>query len=154
MARDGNPKGYDAGKKIKGRKRHILVDTMGLIISLIVHSAKIQDRDGARYVLAKAYMNNQNLIKTFVDGGYTGKLIEWAKQTLSYELEVVKRSDLHKHEFKVLPKRWIVERTFGWLGRYRRLSKDYEEQSKSEETFIYLAMIGLMLRRTEDSSKG
>ena len=87
-------------------------------------------------------------------GGYTGKLIKWAKQTLHYELEVVKRSDLHKHEFKVLPKRWIVERTFGWLGRYRRLSKDYEEQFKSEETFIYLAMIGLMLKRTEASSNG
>ena len=127
---------------------------MGLITSLIVHSAKIQDRDGARYVLAKAYMNHHHLIKTFVDGGYTGKLIEWAKQKLNYELEVVKRNDLHKHEFKVLPKRWIVERTFGWLGRYRRLSKDYEEQFKSEETFIYLAMIGLMLKRTEASSNG
>jgi putative transposase len=127
---------------------------MGLIISLIVHSAKIQDRDGARYVLAKAYTNHHHLIKTFVDGGYTGKLIEWAQHTLHSKLEVVKRSDLHKHEFKVLPKRWIVERTFGWLGRYRRLSKDYEEQSKSEETFIYLAMIGLMLRRAEVSSKG
>ena len=126
-----------------------MVDTMGLVISVIVHSAGIQDRDGGRYVLGKAKIKGHEKLKTFVDGGYAGKLIAWAKEILGYDLEVVKRSDLNKHEFKVLPKRWIVERTLSWLSRYRRLSKDYEYFGKSEEVLVYLAMMSVMLRRIE-----
>lgn len=121
---------------------------------MIVHSAGIQDRDGGRYVLGKAKNKGHKKLKSFVDGGYAGKLIAWAKEILDYEVEVVKRSDLNKHEFKVLPKRWIVERTLSWLYRYRRLSKDYEYSCKSEETFIHLAMITIMLRRIELAGKG
>lgn len=153
-AKGNSLRGYDAGKKIKGRKRHILVDTLGLLVTVIVHSAGIQDRDGGRYVLGKAKTKGHKKLKTFVDGGYTGKLIAWAKEILGYDLEVVKRSDLNKHVFKVLPKRWIVERTLSWLYRYRRLSKDYEYSCQSEETFIHLAMITIMLRRIEIAGKG
>ena len=126
---------------------------MGLVISVIVHSAGIQDRDGGRYVLGKAKIKGHEKLKTFVDGGYAGKLIAWAKEILGYDLEVVKRSDLNKHEFKVLPKRWIVERTLSWLSRYRRLSKDYEYFGKSEEVLVYLAMMSVMLRRIEFAGK-
>ena len=122
---------------------------MGLIISVIVHSAGVQDRDGGRYVLGKAKTNGHRKLKVWVDGGYAGKLIEWAKEMLNYDLEVVKRSDLNKHIFVVLPKRWIVERTLSWLSRYRRLSKDYEYATSSEQAFIHLAMIRVMLLRIE-----
>lgn len=142
-------RGYDAGKKIKGRKRHILVDTMGLLLVVIVHSAGIQDRDGARYVLGKAKLKGHKKLKTFVDGGYAGKLIGWAKEVLGYDVEVVKRSDINTHTFVVLPKRWIVERTLSWLSRYRRLSKDYEYSSRSEEALVQFAMVTIMLRRIE-----
>lgn len=126
---------------------------MGLLISVIVHSAGIQDRDGGRYVLGKAKRKGHEKLKTFVDGGYTGKLIAWAKEVLGYDLAVVTRSDIHKHEFKVLPKRWIVERTFSWLYRYRRLSKDYEYCGKSEEALVHLAMMSVMLRRIDLARK-
>lgn len=122
---------------------------MGLIISVIVHSAGIQDRDGGRYVLAKAKTKEHKKLKIWVDGGYTGKLIEWARQVLGYDLEVVKRSDINKHIFKVLPKRWIVERTLSWLSKYRRLSKDYEYDASSEVAFVHLAMIRVMLSKIE-----
>lgn len=147
-------RGYDAGKKMKGRKRHLLVDTMGLLLTVIVHSAGIQDRDGGKYVLGKAKRKGHRKLKVYVDGGYTGKLMQWAKEVLEYDIEVVKRSDANKHTFKVLPKRWIVERTLSWLGRYRRLSKDYEYDCKSEETLIHLAMITIMLRRIELAMRG
>lgn len=138
---------------MKGRKRHILVDTMGLLLAVIVHSAGIQDRDGGRYVLGKAKCKEHEKLKTYVDGGYAGKLIAWAKEMLGYDVEVVKRSDINKHHFVVLPKRWIVERTLSWLYRYRRLSKDYEYDCKSEEALIHLAMITIMLRRIESAMK-
>ena len=104
--------------------------------------------------MGKAKRKGHKKLKTFVDGGYAGKLIAWAKEVLGYDVEVVKRSDVNKHEFKVLPKRWIVERTLSWLYRYRRLSKDYEYSCKSEEIFVYLAMIGVMLRRIEVARNG
>lgn len=126
-----------------------MVDTLGLIISVIVHSAGVQDRDGGRYVLGKAKIKGHNKLKIWVDGGYAGKLIEWAKEMLGYNLEVVKRSDLNKHTFIVLPKRWIVERTLSWLSRYRRLSKDYEYDTSSEAAFVHLAMIRVMLLKIE-----
>ena len=129
-------RGYDAGKKIKGRKRHIAVDTEGNLLAVIVHSAGIQDRVAARAVL----------LRLFVDGGYTGKLIGWAQEMFGYNVEVVKRNELHK--FQVLPKRWIVERTFAWLNWSRRLSKDYELLHTSAETMIHIAFAHLLLRRS------
>jgi len=139
-------RGYDAGKKIKGRKRHIVVDTLGLLWAVVVHSAHIQDRDGAKLVLAQLVGKFSRLKLIWADGGYAGKLIEWTKEVGHWILEIVKRSD-DVTGFQVLPKRWIVERTFAWFGRYRRLSKDYETLTESSEAIIYLAMIHLMLRR-------
>ncbi len=138
-------RGYDAGKKIKGRKRHIAVDTEGNLLAVIVHSAGIQDRVAARAVLMRLFCRLDSITTVFVDGGYTGKLIGWAKEMFGYNVEVVKRNELHK--FQVLPKRWIVERTFAWLNWSRRLSKDYELRHTSAETMIHIAFAHLLLRR-------
>jgi putative transposase len=139
-------RGYDAGKKIKGRKRHILVDTMGLLLMVVVHAASIQDRDGAKLVLAKIKGRFPRLQLIWADGGYAGKLIDWVKTVCHLVLDIVKRPK-EVSGFQVLPRRWVVERTFGWLGRYRRLSKDYEELPETSESMIYAAMIHLMVRR-------
>ena len=139
-------RGYDAGKKIKGRKRHIAVDTEGNLLAVIVHSAGIQDRVAARAVLMRLFCHFDTITKVFVDGGYTGKLLGWAKDMFHYDVEVVKRDQLHT--FKVLPKRWIVERTFAWLNWSRRLSKDYELRHTSAETMIHVAFAHLLLRRS------
>jgi len=139
-------RGYDAGKKVNGRKRHLLVDTLGLVLMVIVHAANIQDRDGAKLLLEKAKERFPRLRLIWADGGYAGKLVDWVKSVCHRVLEIVKRSDDVKG-FQVLPHRWVVERTFGWLGRYRRLSKDYEELPESSEAMIYIAMIHLMVRR-------
>lgn len=140
------PRGYDAGKKVKGRKRHILVDVMGLILAVIVHEANIQDRDGAKLLLFRAANHLPCLKLIWADGGYAGKLVEWVRSSFGWTLEIVKRVE-NTVGFKVLPRRWVVERTFGWLGRYRRLSKDYERHTDTSETFIYIAMINNMARR-------
>jgi putative transposase len=145
----GNKRGYDKGKNVKGRKRHVLVDTMGLILVVIVHSAAIQDRAGARLVLQQLATTFTRLVLIWADGGYTGELLGWARSLRTYRrirLEIVKRND-RQAGFVVLPRRWIVERTFGWLNRFRRLSKDYERLPATSETMIYLAMTRLMLRR-------
>jgi putative transposase len=142
----GGIDGYDAGKKIMGRKRHILVDTMGLILAVVVHSAGIQDRDGAKLVFEKIKNDLPRLALVWADGGYSGQLIEWVKRECGWILEIVKRSDDVKG-FKLLPRRWVVERTFAWLGRFRRMSKDYEFNPETSESMIYLAMINLMTRR-------
>lgn len=139
-------RGYDAGKKVKGRKRHILVDTMGFLLMVVVHVANIQDRDGAKQVLEKAKQKFSDLKLIWADGGYAGKLIDWVKEQCLWILEIVKRNDEVKG-FKVLPRRWVVERTFAWVGRYRRLSKDYENLTTSSETVVYAAMVHLMVRR-------
>ena len=139
-------RGYDAGKKVNGRKRHLLVDTLGLVLMVVVHAANIQDRDGARLLLEKARGRFPRLRLIWADGGYTGKLVDWVKTLCLWVLEIVKRSNDVKG-FQVLPHRWVVERTFGWLGRYRRLSKDYEGLPESSEAMIYIAMIHLMVRR-------
>jgi len=139
-------RGYDAGKKVKGRKRHILVDTLGLLLMVVVHIASIQDRDGAKSVLEKVKGRFSRLQLIWADGGYAGSLIDWVKEVCGWVLEIVKRSDAMKG-FQVLPHRWIVERTFGWLGRYRRLSKDYEGLPETSEAMIYAAMTHLMVRR-------
>ncbi len=111
-------RGYDAGKKIKGRKRHILVDTIGLLLMVVVHTANIQDRDGAKLVLEQVKGTFSRLQLIWADAGYSGKLVDWTKVVCGWVLEIVKRSDDVKG-FKVLPQRWVVEQTFGWLGRYR-----------------------------------
>ena len=139
-------RGYDAGKKIKGRKRHIAVDTEGNLLAAVVHSAGIQDRVAARAVLIRLFCRFDSIATVFVDGGYSGKLIGWAKEMFGYNVEVVKRNELHK--FQVLPKRWIVERTFAWLNWSRRLSKDYELLHTSAETIIHIAFAHLLLRRS------
>ena len=128
-----------------GRKRHLLVDTLGLILIVVVHAANIQDRDGARLVLEKLGGCLRRLKLIWVDGGYGGAFVDWARLMFRRMIKVVKRSDLHS--FVVLPRRWVVERTFAWLGKYRQLSKDYETLPFSSETMIYLAMINLMLHR-------
>jgi putative transposase len=138
--------GYDAGKKINGRKRHLIVDTLGLILAVTVHAADIQDRDGAKLVFEKLKGRFHRLKLIWADGGYAGQLVSWVKDGFRKTLAIVKRSDDVKG-FVVLPKRWIVERTFGWLGRYRRLSKDYEGRMDSSESMIMIAMINLMSKR-------
>lgn len=123
-----------------------MVDTLGLLIAVVVHAANIQDRDGAKLVIAKLQGICPRLELIWADGGYAGKLIEWVKTFGNWALEIVKRCD-DMAGFKILPRRWVVERTFGWLGKYRRLSKDYEMLPESSEAMIYIAMINLMLRR-------
>lgn len=142
----GGERGFDAGKKVKGRKRHILVDTLGLVLIVVVHAANLQDRDGAKLVLNKAKTLFSSLQLIWADGGYAGQLIDWVKLTCAWVLSIVKRNDDLKG-FHLLPKRWIVERTFAWLGRYRALSKDYERLPQTTEALIYAAMTHLMLRR-------
>lgn len=143
----GGPRGYDAGKKVKGRKRHILVDTMGHLWKVVVHTANIQDRDGAKLLLtALPKMLALRLLKLWADGGYSGRLEQWCRDTFKIELEIVSPPPQQKG-FKVLPRRWVVERTFAWLGHYRRLSKDYEEAISSSEGFLYLASIHRLLKR-------
>ncbi len=139
-------RGFDAGKKIMGRKRHILVDTLGLVIAVVVTTACVQDRDGLKKLLRSFGVHRKKLRKIWVDGGYRGQILEWIKKRFRYCLEVVLRSDEQKG-FVVLPRRWVVERTFAWLNNHRRLSKDYERFTKTSETMIQIAMMRLMLRR-------
>jgi putative transposase len=147
--RGGAERGFDAGKKTAGRKRHILVDTLGLLLLVVVHSAGIQDRDGARKVLSPLAHCFTRLRKIWADGIYTGDLAEWVRNLRTrnrIDFEMVKRTDKMKG-FKVLPRRWVVERTFAWLSFNRRMSKDYELLPATSETFIYISMIKLMLGR-------
>jgi putative transposase len=133
---------------VSGRKRHLVVDTLGLLLAIVVHAADVQDRDGAKLVLAELRGGFPRLSLIWADGGYAGQLLGWAQEAGQWAIEVVKRP-VAQRGFAVLPKRWIVERTFAWLGRYRRLSKDYEERPASSETMIRIAMINLMLHRLE-----
>jgi putative transposase len=139
--------GYDAHKNVKGRKRHLLVDTLGLPLSVHVTSADVQDRVGSRCLLAGLKPFVPRLKKIWADRAYAGeKLAGWLEEQGGWELEIVER-DREAKGFEVLPKRWIVERTFSWLIRNRRLSKDYERKVQTSETFIEVAMIRMMLRR-------
>ncbi len=119
---------------------------MGLLLKVVVHSADIQDRDGAKLVFKRMRKYFKRLKLIWADGGYAGKLISFVDRYYNCILEIVKRTDDLKG-FKILPKRWIVERTFGWFNNYRRLSKDYEYDPKTSETMIYIAMTSLMLKR-------
>ena len=133
-------------KKIKGRKRHISVDVLGLLICVSVHSAAISDREGAKLVIARALAICPTIQLFWADGGYTGKLITWVILFFQRTLEIIKRP---KGMFKVVQWRWIVERTFSWLSRYRRLSKDYERTTFSSEAWVKISMINLMIHRLE-----
>jgi putative transposase len=145
----GGIKGFDAGKKVKGRKRHILVDTLGLLIAVVVTSAGVQDYHGAKPVLESVKDRCPRLEVVWADGIYEKRwLIDWVRGECGWELAIIKRSDKDKG-FKLLPKRWVVERTFSWLGRYRRLSKDYEGLPGTSEAMIQMAMIHIMVRRLE-----
>ena len=158
----GGPRGYDGGKKVKGRKRHLLVDTQGLVLTVKVHDADIADRDGARLVLDGITADFPHIAKLWVDSGYNGRFRTWAAENLSWNIELVKhwwngsrgRIVMPNVEplplpsgFHVLPQRWVVERTFAWLGHNRRLSKDYERLPVTSETFVYTAMSRIMIRR-------
>ena len=142
-----DPQGFDAGKKVTGRKRHILVDTLGLLLNVVVHSADVQDRDGAPLVLDRRTRRLFPFIeRIFADAGYQGtKAAAAIAKTGTWTLEIVKRNELHR--FVVLPKRWIVERTLAWISRNRRLSRDFERYARTVAAFIRLAMVRLMLRR-------
>jgi transposase len=144
----GGEVGFDAGKKINGRKRHILVDTLGLLLGVVVTPASCPERDGAQQVLQRVAGWFTKMRKIWVDGGYTGENFQsWVKDRWpKLEVEVVKRSESTKG-FAVLPRRWIVERTFGWLMRHRRLVRDYERTETSAEAWVYLAMLRIQLRR-------
>jgi transposase len=143
-----DPPGFDAGKKIKGKKRHILVDTTGLLLNAIIHPADIQDRDGGILVTATLFGMFPFLKKLFADAGYQGpKFRNGVKQYLpNLSIEIVRRSD-KAIGFEVIPKRWVVERTFAWLNRCRRLAKDWETLNHSALAFLLLASIRFMLRR-------
>lgn len=143
----GGPRGFDAGKKVKGRKRHILTDTSGLLISGIVHSANVQDRDGAPSLLASMRAAFPWLRHVFADAAYGGAKLGGALDRLGrWTLEIVRRSDTAKG-FEVLPRRWVVERTLAWLNRNRRLAKDFETAIATAEAWLYLASVQLLVRR-------
>ena len=143
-----DPHGYDAGKKIKGKKRHILVDTEGLLLHALVHSADIQDRDGGILVMANLFGMYPFLLQLYADGGYQGPVFQTALHRIfrQIDVEIVKRSDTAKG-FAVVPKRWIVERSIAWLNRCRRLAKDWECLNRKALAFLRLASIRLMLRK-------
>ena len=165
----GGPRGYDAGKRVAGRKRHLLVDTEGLVLKAKALPASIADRDGGRELLMDARSSVPRLRHLFADGGYRGQWVRWAKEVLSLSVDIVRRPDAYvrgvwwpkdqplpeeylkllkgHREFTVVPRRWVVERTFAWLGRHRRLAKDYERLPETTEALVYAAMTRLLLQR-------
>lgn len=150
-AEGGEERGYDAGKKITGRKRHIAVDTLGFLLAVVVHGADCQDQYGAEWVMEKLDEQFRRLKVVFGDSAYgRSGLPDWVKESFGWILQTVLRP-VGVKGFVVLPKRWIVERTFAWLGRYRRHSKDYEKTTESSEALTYIAMINLMSKRIENT---
>jgi transposase len=156
----GGPHGYDGGKKLSGRKRHLLVDTLGLVVQALVHPADLQDRAGAPRLLRSAANTLPRLELIWADSAYVGPVQAWAWETLGWRLQIVERPGgrgqwlradqeppLRLRGFQLLPRRWVVERTFAWIGRNRRMSKDYELLPATSEAWIYLSMIRLMLKR-------
>ena len=155
----GGVRGYDGGKKISGRKRHLLVDSSGLVSGVVVHEGNIADRDGAKLLLRKAAEKLPRMEKVWADRGYNGKLGQWMKEQLGWTLEIVKpprrwvRVPLgeepppYPRGFIVLPRRWVIERTFAWIVRNRRMSRDYEFLAETTEALVYVAMIRLVVRR-------
>lgn len=149
----GGERGFDAGKLIKGRKRHILVDTIGLLLAVVVSAGNLQDRDGAKLVFGQVRGRFSRLKLIWADSAYGGQLVSWVKEQMRCVLEIVKRRD-DVAGFEVQPHRWIVERTLAWISRCRRMSKDYEALPTSSEAFVYLAMIHLMLKRLKPAASG
>ncbi len=147
----GGPRGYDAGKKVKGRKRHLLVDVMGLVLAVLVLPASIQDRDAGWLLLSAMHAVYPSIIKVWADGMYRGELVRRARDELNVDLEIVEKP-ADQHTFRVLPRRWVVERTFGWWNRERRLSKDYERLPATTEAWINVTMIRLTTRRLSHPS--
>lgn len=139
-------RGYDGGKKINGRKRHIAVDTLGLLLVVFVTPASVQDRDGAYPLLALLRQRFSTITLIWADGGYAGRLVIWAKSALRLAVTIVKRSD-DTSGFVVLPRRWVVERTFGWLLRHRRLVRDYERRPEHHEAMVLWATVSIMTRQ-------
>ncbi len=145
--------GYDAGKKVLGRKRHVLTDTMGLLLAVIVHPASVQDRDGAEDLLREARRSFPFIERLIGDAGYQGpKMAAAVAHTGTWRLESVRRCD--RHRSVVPPKRWIAERTLAWVSRCRRLARDYERHARKAAAFVRLAMVRLMLRRLAASPSG
>jgi putative transposase len=142
----GECRGVDGGKKTKGRKQHIVTDTLGLLLVVVVHAANIHDSKAAQDIIGRLRGRFDRLSKIFADGGYRGELVDNVKRIFGWVIDIVLRTD-HEKKFVVLPKRWVVERTFSWFESYRRLSKDYEYNTDTSETMIQLAMIRLMLNR-------
>ena len=139
-------RGYDAGKKVSGRKRHIVTDTLGLLLVVTVTAASVQDRDGGQAALELAHGWYRRLVHVFADGAYAGRLVEWARTKCKITIEVVSRPK-DQRGFSVLPRRWVVERTLAWLMRWRRLVRDYERLPETHEAFVKWAMVGIMLNR-------
>ncbi len=144
--RGSEVRGIDGGKKVKGRKRHVVCDTQGLILTVQVHAANIHDSQPALDILTQAKAHSTRLKAVFADGGYRGELVDKVSRLLSMTMNIVLRTSPLKG-FKPLPKRWVIERTFAWFESFRRLSKDFEFLNVSSETMIYLAMIKIMLKK-------
>jgi transposase len=139
-------RGYDAGKKVNGTKRHIAVDVTGLLLTVLVTAASVQDRDAAKPLLWNLRRAFPSIRLAWADGGYAGKLVTWSKTALKLTLQIVKRPD-DLHTFKVLPRRRVAERTLAWITRHRRTVRDYERLPAHHETYVYWAMIAVMTRR-------
>jgi len=139
-------RGYDAGKRVNGRKRHLAVDTGGLLLAVVVTLAGIQDRDGAVRLLAALRARFSTIALIWADGGYTGRLVCWAKAVLAFTVTIVKRTD-DLAGFQVIPRRWVVERTLAWISKHRRCVRDYETLPENAEAMVYIAMIMTMSRR-------
>jgi transposase len=139
-------RGYDAGKRVNGRKRHIAVDTNGLLLVVLVTMAGIQDRDGGLRLLALLRERFSTIAHVWADGGYAGRLVTFARKVLAFTVEVVKRTD-DLAGFQVLPRRWVVERTYAWISKHRRCVRDYETLPQHHETMVYITMIMTMSRR-------
>lgn len=139
-------RGFDAGKKVNGRKRHIVVDTLGLLVVVLVTTASLQDRDGGARVLTRARMAMPSIALVWADGGYAGRCVAFTRRLLRIAVEIVHKPE-DQRGFAVLPRRWVVERTLSWLMRCRRLDRDYERLPEHSEAWVKWAMIGLMTRR-------
>ncbi|MFE1443775.1 IS5 family transposase [Streptomyces sp. NPDC058739] len=139
-------RGFDGGKKINGCKRHIVVDTLGLLLAVKVTAAPVTDRDAGQAVMVRLHERHWRVTRVWADGGYTGQLVDFTREVLRVALTVVRRSD-NTSGFTVLPKRWLVERTFGWLMHSRRLARDYERRTDTSEAVIRWAMSMVMSRR-------
>ena len=138
-------RGYDAAKKINGRKRHLAVDTLGLLLAIMVTAASVQDRDGARPLLWQLRLSSRGIRLVWADAAYAGRLVAWATAALGLRIQLVPRR--LAHAFEVLPRRWVIERTFAWLSRYRRTVRDYERLPAHHRAMVQWAMITIMTRR-------